>query len=284
MILQVNLNLKDFTNTNFKNKSGMSVHQQIIDALKTFESISLKEMDSVELMNRTDTKYIYNLKLLPEIIVSSRNHYRVLEINGEIVFTYKTTYYDTPNYTLFNNHISGKLNRHKIRHRIYESTGVSYLEVKFKSNKNRTIKWRIKNEILESFDKKAIDFLTDRTHMDLNSLNAVVTNYFKRITLVSIEDKTRITLDFDLIFKGGHGSEKELPYLAIAEIKQDGYNNTNTFIKILKKMGIRQAGFSKYCIGNALLNDIPRKNILKPNFLHLKRIQNEYDTINTFGN
>jgi hypothetical protein len=111
----------------------------------------------------------------------------------------------------------------------------------------------------------------------------VVTNYFKRITLVNIEDKTRITLDFDLSFAGNNGSKIDLPYLAIAEVKQQDYNNNNSFIKILKKKGIRQTDFSKYCIGIAMLYDVPRKNTLKPIFLHLKQIENAYD-INNSGN
>lgn len=259
----------------------MLVQQEIYNILTSFGPISLKEMDAVELMNRTDAKYVFNFKLLPEILNYSKTHYRVLEINGERLFSYKTTYYDTPGFKLFNNHVLGKLNRHKIRHRTYESTGVSYLEVKFKSNKNRTIKWRIKNEINGSFDKNAIDFLTDRTQMDSSDLNAVITNSFKRITLVSIEDKTRITLDFDLTFARSDTTKIELPYLAIAELKQEGNNNNNFFIQILKKMRIRPAGFSKYCIGSAMLYDIPRKSALKPKFLHLKRIENEYGVNNS---
>lgn len=215
----------------------MSVQTIIEDKLKAFESISLEEMDSVELMNRIDSKYIFNINLLPELLIESSLYFKVLEINQERLFSYITTYYDTPEFSLFNNHLSGKLNRHKIRHRTYESTGVSYLEVKFKTNKNRTIKWRIKNEMEGNFNKKASEFLFDHAKMKADSLNAVVTNSFKRITLVSIEDKTRITLDFDIQFKTNELQQKTLPYLAIAEIKQEGKNNNNFFIQLLKKKG-----------------------------------------------
>jgi hypothetical protein len=251
--------------------------QEIKKTLQLFEPISLKEMDAVELMNRTDAKYVFSIQELPDILLQARSYYKVLEIKGERLFSYVTTYYDTQNFSLFNNHVSGRLNRHKIRHRTYESTGVSYLEVKFKSNKNRTIKWRIKNEVNGHFDQDASDFLLSRTQMNSENLNAVITNFFKRITLVSIQDKTRITLDFGISFKG-NGQEKELPYLAIAEIKQEGNNSNNTFIRILRKKGIRPEGFSKYCVGSALLCDIPRKNALKPKFLYLKRIQKNYDS------
>lgn len=258
----------------------MSVKIEIEEVLKSFQPISLKEMDTVELMNRTDTKFIFNSRNLPELLASSSAHFKILEIKNERLFSYKTTYYDTPEYLLFNNHMQGKLNRHKIRHRTYESTGVSYLEIKFKSNKNRTIKWRIKNQVNGHFDNHAVEFLHDYTALDIHKLNPVVTNMFSRITLVSIEDKTRVTLDFNISFQRDHHFIKELPFLAIAEVKQEGANNNCFFIQLLRKKGIRQAGFSKYCIGSALLYDIPRANSLKPKFLHLNRIKNEYDAYN----
>ncbi|NJK93592.1 MAG: polyphosphate polymerase domain-containing protein [Bacteroidales bacterium] len=260
----------------------MSISNDIKDILNSYTPISLKEMDSVALMNRIDTKYVFNILLLPELLKESAVFFQVLEIAGERMFAYNTTYYDTSGYSLFNNHLRGRLNRHKVRHRIYESTGVSYLEIKFKSNKNRTIKWRIKNEMNGHFDDKATSFLMEYTHMDAQSLIPVITNRFNRITLVSIENKTRITLDFGLSFKGSDMKNKELPYLAIAEVKQDGNNNHNPFVHLLRKRGIRQAGFSKYCMGSAMLYDIPRKNSLKPKFLQLKRIEQEYDA-HTFG-
>jgi len=258
----------------------MLVVEQIKEILKKFEPISLKEMDTVELMNRTDSKYIFNIKKLPEILEESKNNFKVLEISQERLFSYTTTYYDTSDYSLFANHMLGKMNRHKIRQRTYESTGVTYLEVKFKTNKNRTIKWRIKNEVNGGFNQIATDFLMNYTKLESAKLNAVVTNRFKRITLVSIEDKTRITLDFDISFTGINKIFEELPFLAIAEIKREGYHSNDKFINLLKQRGIRQAGFSKYCVGSALLFDIPRKNVLKPKFLQLKRIKNEYDLNN----
>ena len=37
---------------------------------KNFESITLSEMDNVKLMNRTDTKFAFSVKYLPEIFVT----------------------------------------------------------------------------------------------------------------------------------------------------------------------------------------------------------------------
>jgi hypothetical protein len=256
----------------------MSGYSKIEEIINQYDPISLKEMDSVELMNRTDSKYIFNINLLPELLLESVGHFKVLEINSERMFDYTTTYYDTENYTLFNNHMQGKLNRHKVRYRTYESTGVSYLEIKFKSNKNRTIKWRIKNEVNGHFDKNASEFLSNYTHMDPESLCPIITNRFKRITLVSIENKTRITLDLNVSFTDQMHHNQFLPYIAIAEVKQEKSSNNCYLIQMLRKRGIRQNGFSKYCIGSAMMYDIPRRNILKSKFLLINRIKNQYDS------
>jgi hypothetical protein len=256
----------------------MPVVQQITNVLKAFDPVTLSEIDPVSLLHRCDTKYVFNLRLLPAILDEAKGHYRILEINQERFSGYKTIYYDTRNFTFFNDHITGKSNRQKIRHRTYESTGTSYLEVKSRLAKNRTLKWRIPNEIKNSFDPAAAEFLKSRTSMDLENLYAVMTNYFKRITLVNMEEKTRITLDFDLMFRGNPESDQKLPFVAVAEIKKDGNDPTTVFNRILKKRGIRTARFSKYCMGSAMTNAILRRNILKPNFLLLKRIQEEYDS------
>lgn len=256
----------------------MPVLQHITNTIQTFAPVTLSEMDAVALMNRNDIKYVFNLRLLPGILEEARGHYRILEINQERFSGYKTIYYDTSNFTFFHDHISGKLNRHKIRHRTYESTGISFLEVKVRSGKNRTIKWRILNEINGEFDTNAAEFLKLRTSMDSQSLHPVMSNYFKRITLVNMEEKTRITLDFDLLFRGNRNSAQQLPYLAVAEIKQEENDTNNFFSRILKKRGIRTTIFSKYCIGSAMTNDNLRKNTLKPNFLLLERIKEEYDS------
>ena len=56
--------------------------------------------------------------------------YKVLEIDMIRSFPYHTTYLDTPDFLFYTQQLRGKLNRHKIRYRRYESTGISFLEIK----------------------------------------------------------------------------------------------------------------------------------------------------------
>ena len=43
------------------------MNQQVLDKLSEFNSITLQEMDDVKLMDRTDTKFTFNINELPVI-------------------------------------------------------------------------------------------------------------------------------------------------------------------------------------------------------------------------
>src|SRR6476620_1200607 len=90
-----------------------------LDSMNKFEPITLQEMDGVKLMDRTDTKFTFNINELDAILDEARAHYRILDIEGNRISRYKTLYFDTENFKLYNEHHSGKLNRYKIRHRTY---------------------------------------------------------------------------------------------------------------------------------------------------------------------
>src|SRR5438105_3236213 len=103
-------------------------------------------MDGVKLMNRTDTKFTFNLDQFEDILSDIIENYYVLEIDGKRISRYKTLYYDTTKLNLYIKHHNGELNRYKIRHRSYVESDIGFLEVKFKNNKGRTIKDRIKKK------------------------------------------------------------------------------------------------------------------------------------------
>lgn len=251
---------------------------EINNILNNFKTIRLQEMDYVRFMDRFETKYLLSVNRVPELLKKMNGNYKVLDTNGHRITAYNTTYLDTPDYFFFNQHITGRNGRVKVRYRHYLSTGITYLEIKKKNQKERTIKWRIKN-ILEDnhFNDSAIGFI--KKHIPVNSemLKPVLVNSFKRITLVSDFPPERITIDMDLFFTNQDGICKELPLIAVAELKSDGIAARSPFSKLAKGFCLYPTGFSKYCIGNAFLNDLPRKNILKPKLLLINRIENEYN-------
>jgi len=103
-------------------------------------------MDRVALMDRIDSKYIFNIHELPGFLEKLRPYYAVLDINEQEIFSYESLYFDTPNFDLYRFHHRGKLNRFKFRIRKYVESNLLFFEVKFKNNKGRTYKSRIIKE------------------------------------------------------------------------------------------------------------------------------------------
>ena len=118
---------------------------EINSILSKFEPITLEEMDSVKLMERTDTKYVFPVSELPGILEGMISQYRLLDINNVRNQRYESLYYDTNDFLLYNKHLIGKPDRYKIRFRRYlDSAGLTYFEIKHKNNKRTTTKKRTK--------------------------------------------------------------------------------------------------------------------------------------------
>ena len=81
----------------------------VTTALSAFSSISLEEMSTIRLMNRTDTKYIVSLSALMDVLQRASNCYRVQEVQGERNIVYHTTYLDTPDYAMYLAHQNGRV-------------------------------------------------------------------------------------------------------------------------------------------------------------------------------
>jgi hypothetical protein len=233
-------------------------------------------MDDVTLMNRVETKYVFSSSRLSGLLSMLPSHYKVLEIEKERCLRYTTTYFDTPDFQLFDQQMRGKLNRHKIRYRCYEVSGHTFLEIKKKTNKKRTVKRRIENYLNGEFNNEALTFLEDNFPDMAAGLTPALINVFTRVTLVGNDMKERITVDSNLSFRSPEGNSIELPYLAIAEVKKEKHNSGSPFFNLMKEMGIQPNNFSKYSIGSSLIRTMPRINTLKPNLLLIKKLENEY--------
>ena len=55
-------------------------------------------MEGVELMNRKDTKYFFHKGKLQGILQLMQADYRVLEIQGQKLFSYRNIYFDTDDF------------------------------------------------------------------------------------------------------------------------------------------------------------------------------------------
>jgi hypothetical protein len=243
--------------------------------LQLFEPISLADTSKVEFMDRVDYKYIFPIDLLPKLLKTVADRYCVTEINGQRAMDYTTTYYDTNEKLMYYQHLHGKLNRFKIRHRRYEVTGDCFMEIKKKTNKGRTVKHRVKCGSPEKVCNKDTAFIEKFCPFTFADLTPTLTNSFTRITLVGRYTQERITLDFGIRFTKDETNQVALPFLGIAEIKCNKSSVNQGFAKYLREMGIRPQGFSKYCTGVALTSNVSI-NALKMKLSKLNTIEDEY--------
>ncbi len=246
-----------------------------MDRIETrfFDPIHIDQMNNVKLMDRTDTKYCVELNQLQDILNEISSDYYALSIENKNQLKYATTYYDTYSRQMFGNHHRGKLNRYKIRKRTYLISDLSFLEIKFKSNKGRTIKNRI--EIPQKFQFLTYEeqqFISQNTPYKSHQLYPVLNNNFTRLTLVNKRLQERCTIDFDLRFYNEERHVK-LEDLVIIEVKTGKRSEQSSLVKTLRNRKVLPGGFSKYCIGLSLIEDSIKKNAFKPK---LRAIENKY--------
>ena len=239
--------------------------------LHSFKRLSLADIESVSLLNRTDHKYCLHRSALPAILELLKPDHAILDIEGQTIFSYENTYFDTEKNQMYLDHQNEKGNRYKIRLRRYVQTQSNFLEIKLKTNKGRTIKRRIERDSFSPvFNRQELDFIQHFSPFQGTELTPRIQNNFERITLIDKELTDRITID---LFPGFESSERKiaLKNLVIIEVKQNKNNNSSRINEILKAERIPEQGFSKYCIGLSLLDENIKKNNFKPLLLKINR-------------
>ena len=244
----------------------------LLPIVSDFSSISLKEMDGVKLMSRMDTKFVFKLEKLPSLLEKMTPFYRVLEINGKFIHDYKSLYFDTNARKFYIDHHNSRVNRNKIRFREYVESGLTFLEVKIKNNKGRTIKRRMKTDAiyqeLSNKHKAYIEKIIGKP-VDVNAKQWI---NFSRATFVHKQKKERLTIDIKLSFKD---DEKvgNLNDIVIAEVKQERMSRSSDFIRIAKEMSILPIRLSKYCISTMQLWPSIKQNRFKKKLLFINKLK-----------
>ena len=239
---------------------------------KYFDPIKLSEMEQVKLMNRVDKKYWFHANKLNDLLEIIMDDYYLLHIDGESLLQYSTVYYDTAQSKMFLAHHNGKLNRYKVRRRSYLSSGISFLEVKFKNNKGRTIKKRIPSKFdVTDFSDREKDFVNEITPFYDHELVPSLMNNFSRLTLVNKNFNERCTIDLNLQFQNRE-NEVQLDNLAIVEVKSDGRSAASPLLLALRDLRIKQSGFSKYCIGRTVTDRSLKRNAFKDKIRTIEKI------------
>jgi hypothetical protein len=238
--------------------------------LSKYTSVSLEEIEEVKLMSRIDRKYWFHASKLQQILEQTLSEYYILEIEGQRLMDYQTTYFDTLENSMYLKHHNGKMNRHKIRQRKYVSTNSSFLEVKLKTNKKVTIKNRVEAEFeRHRFLQSEISFIKNETPYAGDDLVPVLNNKFKRLTLIHKDKLDRCTIDISPVFWNENNTVNVYD-LGIFELKRGHSLKASPIVSILRNLKIRQRGMSKYCTGRALLESGLKQNAFNPRlrFLH----------------
>jgi hypothetical protein len=228
-------------------------------------------MNAVSLMKRTDTKYTIPIKSLAPILKELQNEYQVLEIKHRRVMHYSSVYFDTPAFKFYFDHHNGRVRRTKIRQRKYVDSELTFLEIKQKNGKGETKKSRIEIPDFElELSEKSKEFILRKTTEDV-ALQPVLWNNFKRITLVSLQDNERVTIDLNLSYSMD-AIEKKYENLVIVEVKQQRFNRKSRIVQTLKKHRYNPFSISKYCIGMVQLYQNLKYNLFKSKVLKINKI------------
>lgn len=261
-------------------------------------TLDLDRIAAVRLMNRVDTKYLVDERRCMELLERAADQYYVQIIDDCRACRYATLYYDTPQWDMYHLHHNRRLTRQKIRTRTYVETGVTYLEVKNKSNKGRTHKRRMALDrslfAAAATDTAAADFLRREARYAPETLSPSLATRFVRVTLVNHAMTERLTIDFDLHFdnvravdggnkdmngcgnngmtgmdngfrpaaEASHGHTASLGRLVVIELKQDALA-PSPMKQILAQLRVKPFKLSKYCIGEALTNPLVKHNRFK---------------------
>lgn len=252
----------------------------------TYTPITLEQMSSIRLMNRTDTKFVTTRSRLMLLLELARKQYHVQETGQLRIIPYYTTYFDTDDFNMYVTHQNGHANRQKLRIRSYVASGLSFLEVKTKDNHKRTRKKRVEltPDLVEEARKGTIsfeqgndycDFLNKHLRYEPQSVRQSLENNFNRITLVNHGLTERLTIDIDLRF---HNlitqNDANLSQLAIIELKRDSLA-PSPILDMLLQLRIMPMGFSKYCMGSALTNTSLKTNRFKERLRLIERFQQQ---------
>lgn len=249
----------------------MNIDNHISDLLDKLEPITLEQMESIRLMNRTDTKFVTNKEKLAELLELAQGKYYAQFNAGSKIASYKTTYWDTDDHHFYMEHHNGRAPRQKVRVRTYMDSGITFLEVKTKNNHGRTKKKRVSIPGQGQIEGER-DFLQERVHRTPDDIHQTVQNNFHRITLVNYAKTERLTIDFDVQFHNYEtGTDAETGQLVIIELKRDG-NVFSPILDILRQLRIKPSGFSKYCIGSVMTNASLKKNLFKPKLVKISRL------------
>ena len=197
---------QEIGNLKIANKADF-LNIEIIKLIRKFNTISLQNLSTENLLSRFDEKFVFSILHLPAFLKAMQEEYSVLEISNQRMLPYRTVYYDSQEFDLYKQHHNGKKNRLKIRQRTYEVSDAHFFEIKIKNNKGKTSKIRLPlTDKNWKNNQDAITLLEHNTNLKAQDLYPVMDIFYRRITLVNKALNERLTIDLELEANSGNNS------------------------------------------------------------------------------
>jgi hypothetical protein len=237
----------------------------VIGVDPTLDQLRPIELDELvtraALLTRRDRKYVLPAAELPRMLSGLGPDVRVLRIDGEREFAYRSVYYDTVGLDSYLAAARRRLRRFKVRIRSYLDTGGSFLEVKTQLARNATVKHRFPHPGAGGLDAAAYATI-DAVLAGLPSgrggpLESTVVTHYRRTTLFVPPTGGRVTIDTDLRWALPDGPGMRIPNRVIVETKTPGAA-AGPVDRLLWSLRHRPLALSKFGTGLAMLRpDLP---------------------------
>ncbi|MBV8220250.1 MAG: polyphosphate polymerase domain-containing protein [Solirubrobacterales bacterium] len=228
-------------------------------ALARFEGVSLDELDErASLLKRVDNKYSLVWGSFLELLDRVSAEHDVLDMDGQRVFSYRTTYFDTPDLRCFTDHIEDQHPRFKARTRLYVDSDSCVFEVKLKREPGETDKRQIDYPVsdAERFTDSARQCLSEALSdagLDAPARMApTLQTAFRRITFAGRDSAERLTCDLEIRLSNPDGDVARMhDGLVLVETKTE--EGDSTAQSILTEVGAEEISLSKYRVGMGLV-------------------------------
>ena len=234
--------------------------ENIRELFEALRPVSLDDMNErAALQRRTDNTYLVPLDALVSLVEDVGDEHEVLEIDGERLFDYESTYFDTPSLECFHDHIRDRTPRYKARTRCYVTTGDCFFEVKVKREDGETAKRNVEYDPDERgrIEPAASDLLDDVLPAyglgdRARDLQPSLVTQFRRATVVARDRPERTTFDFAVSLRIPDGDVVDLgDQFAVAETKTP--DGSGAWDLAFAEAGFEPVSFSKYRAGAGLL-------------------------------
>jgi len=234
---------------------------------RQFRPVDLAQVEGrAALSVRTDRKYILDTTTFARLAGRLAEDHLALEVGGQRLRAYDSIYFDTPDLSSYRDHLQGRRRRFKCRTRLYVDGGRCFFEVKLKGARGETVKRRL--EVPAAAHGELLRVARRFLRVELNAaygleapgaLDSTVATSYTRLSLVAVNERERVTCDFDLALRSGHERHEILPGQVLVETKTVLGNGVAD--RQLRRLGVRPVeSCSKYCLGVALTHADVRDN------------------------